>query len=131
MYQNRVPNLTANVSAEHSKPELDRPLRGEQPDRYRAAEPGNRLFLVDEPITLTPAQVAVVAMWSVEGAEMAPVAFYGSAPSFVDSWVEGDVLVTQGDAYIQISRFGDLKDAVPDMAAAATGAGGLDSPDDT
>ena len=76
---------------------------------------------MEEAITLTPAQVAVVATWSVEGPDMVPVSVYGSAPSFVDSWGDGDVLVTQGDAYVQVSRTGDLKDAVPCMPAELAG----------
>lgn len=76
-----------------------------------------------EAVTLTLAQVTAVARWSVEGPEMAPLSIHVAPTPFARSWADGDVLVTQGDAYVQISRSGDLKDAVPETSFSPTGSG--------
>lgn len=69
-----------------------------------------------EALELSAEQVGALAAWSETGGEFSPVSFYGQRPSFARDWDDGDVLVTQGDAYVQIGVLGSVKDAVPPIA---------------
>lgn len=44
-------------------------------------------------------------------------------PSYASGWAEGDVLVTQGDDYIHVSRAGTIKDALPPAPVWRVGSG--------
>ena len=69
-----------------------------------------------DPITVTPAQARVVAGWCVEGEGFAPLLIHAEQPGYLSKWSDGDLLVTQGDDYVQIASGGAVKDAVPSPA---------------
>ncbi|HEY7933531.1 MAG TPA: hypothetical protein VID48_06875 [Solirubrobacteraceae bacterium] len=64
-------------------------------------------------VELTAAQARVLAEWAVEGDGFVPLRLDDRPPMFAHGWVDGDVLVTQGDAHLHIDKAGCVKDMVP------------------
>lgn len=64
-------------------------------------------------VQLSAEQLEVIANWSCVGADMATVVLLDRAPAFITRWHEGDVVAAQGDAYVQLSSDGRVKEAVP------------------
>jgi hypothetical protein len=57
-------------------------------------------------VRLSAAQARVVAAWSEEGADFLPLVVHTSRPGYARDWRVGDVLVTQGDAYVHVGSTG-------------------------
>jgi len=64
-------------------------------------------------VQLSAEQIATLARWSTSGSGMAPVDLIDEAPRYVDAWQPGDVVAVQGDAHVQLSCSGRIKEAVP------------------
>ena len=56
-------------------------------------------------------------MWGVAGSDFVPLTILDTPPAYAVEWQDGDVLVTQGDSFIQVSRLGQIKASVPAIAA--------------
>jgi hypothetical protein len=64
-------------------------------------------------IRITPAQAEVIAAWSEQGESFLPLVLHAVSPTYACDWTDGDVLVTQGDAYLHVGSAGVVKDVVP------------------
>jgi hypothetical protein len=64
-------------------------------------------------IEMTGAQAEVIAAWSERGESFVPLVVYAVPPSYARGWNEGDLLVTQGDAHLQLDVSGVVKEVVP------------------
>lgn len=73
---------------------------------------------------MTPAQVRVIARWSAQGADFLPLSVHVEPPAYAYGWLDGDVLVTQGDAYLHVAKAGAVKDAIPDHRDCGVAGGG-------
>ena len=69
-----------------------------------------------DPIGVTPAQARVIAGWCAEGEGFAPLLIHAEPPGYLSEWSDGDLLVTQGDDYVQITSGGAVKGAFPSLA---------------
>lgn len=65
-------------------------------------------------IKLPAEQLKLLSQWSEAGHGFVPVTIYRAPPPYISTWEPGDVLAEQGDAYLQLSRDGEIKDAVPE-----------------
>jgi hypothetical protein len=70
-------------------------------------------------IDLTAEQLATVAEWGAVGDGFCPVSLRTDRPAFVANWRGGDLIATQGDAYIQVAEDGRIRDEVPPAQPAA------------
>lgn len=68
-------------------------------------------------VRLSAKQASAVALWTVEGCEFVSLNLYDQPPPYARGWRAGDILVTQGDAYVHIGVDGRVKDSVPYLAA--------------
>jgi hypothetical protein len=64
-------------------------------------------------IEMTAAQAEVIAAWSEQGRGFLPLVLHSVSPSYAHDWDDGDVLVTQGDAHLQVGSAGVVKEVVP------------------
>lgn len=62
---------------------------------------------------LTATQTEVLRRWAETGPEFVEVVVHAVPPSYARSWETGDVLATQGDAFVHVGSIGVVKDAVP------------------
>ena len=65
------------------------------------------------PFRMTPAQARVVAGWCAEGEGFTPLSIHVEPTGYLSSWSDGDLLVTQGDDYLQVANDGVVRDVVP------------------
>jgi hypothetical protein len=64
-------------------------------------------------IEMTAAQAQVIASWSEQGEGFLPLVLHAESTSYAQDRADGDVLVTQGDAHLQVGSAGIVKDVVP------------------
>jgi hypothetical protein len=64
-------------------------------------------------VRLSAERASVVAAWSLEGAHFVPLAIHDRPLSYACDWRHGDVLVVQGESYVDIAPAGQVKDSVP------------------
>jgi len=65
---------------------------------------------------LTAAQIDVVGRWTERGPDLVTVVVHAAPPSYAREWETGDVIATQGDAFVHVGSGGAVKDAVPPRA---------------
>ncbi len=65
---------------------------------------------------LTAAQIEVVGGWTERGPDFLAVVVYAAPPRYAREWETGDVIATQGDAFVHVGSGGAVKDAVPPTA---------------
>lgn len=65
---------------------------------------------------LTAAQIDVVGRWAESGPDFLSVVVHAAPPGYARKWETGDVIATQGDAFVHLGPGGIVKDAVPPTA---------------
>lgn len=65
---------------------------------------------------LTSAQIDVLEGWAESGPDFLTVMVNAASPSYARDWETGDVIATQGDAFVHVGSGGAVKDAVPPTA---------------
>lgn len=64
----------------------------------------------------TAAQIDVVGRWTERGPDLLKVVVHAAPPRYLREWETGDVIATQGDAFVHVGSDGAVKDAVPPTA---------------
>jgi hypothetical protein len=64
-------------------------------------------------VDISGASLKTIAAWADEGEDLQLVTLYERRVSYVDDWADGDVVATQGDAYIHVDVHGLVKEIVP------------------